>query len=339
MQSTGNELVLFIVLTVLLFMGLGIAMVIIMDHKARLPGGLTHNPFSIRGIHREHPVISFLTTAILFSIIAILLFELGVTLADRLGFFQDDDQSQLLQQLNEMRFTERMRHFHNEPEQNIVDRGKKQACFYCHGDYPHSKKQMVRTLLNMHTQFIGCMTCHVDDEKIPEQTYEFSWLNYSGIEVTGPPYGTSHDPDTGYLVATDDYYSKIVTHGGEGTDNRLLELTEDNPAIQEFAELASKGQLTDQDREGLKRRFHALIMDKGRKCSLCHMNEEKSYLPFKDLGFTDERIADLTNLDIIGVVEKYLEFHLPDLMKNDQPPPSEASMISTGETVAPSTEP
>jgi hypothetical protein len=46
-EDPGNALTFFIVLTVLLFMGLGVAMVVLMDHKARIPGGFVSNPFSI----------------------------------------------------------------------------------------------------------------------------------------------------------------------------------------------------------------------------------------------------------------------------------------------------
>lgn len=323
MQEPSNELILFIVLTVLLFMALGICMVVLMDHKARIPGGFVSNPFSIIGIHRDHPVISFLTTIILFAIIASLIFEISVTIAEEFGLLKEEKESELLLQLHEQRFTERMRHFHNVPEVNLVELGKKQACFYCHGDYPHSKKRMIRTLLNMHTQFIGCMTCHTDEKKIPETTYSLSWLNYSGIEVTGPPFGTSINEKTGLLVKTDDYYSKIVVYGGEGDENRLLELTEDNTEVQEFTKLVAEGKLSDKDREGLKRRFHMLVNGKGRKCSHCHTEEEKSYIPFRALGFSDQRISDLSNLNIVGVVEKYVEFHMPDLMKNDTQIPGE----------------
>ena len=328
MQEPSNELIIFIVLTVLLFMAFGVLMVILMDHKARLPGGFVSNPFSIKGMHRDHPVVAFITTIILFAIIASLIFEISVTIAEEFGLLKEEEESELLQQLDEQRFTERMRHFHNVPEVNLVELGKKQACFYCHGDYPHSKKQMIRTLLNMHTQFIGCMTCHTDEKKIPEATYSLKWLNYSGIEVTGPPFGSSIDEQTGLLVKTDDYYSKIVAYGGEGEENRLLELTEDNSEVKEFAKLAAEGKLSDKDREGLKRRFHAVIRDKGRKCSRCHTEEEKSYIPFRELGFSDQRISDLSNLNIVGVVEKYVEFHMPDLMKNDAQKSSEQPLTN-----------
>jgi hypothetical protein len=215
--------------------------------------------------------------------------------------------------------------------------GKKQACFYCHGDYPHDSQPMVRTLLNMHTQFIGCMTCHTDEDKIPEASYQFEWLNYSGIEVSGPHYGTSLNPNTGALVETDDFYSKIVVYTEEGAELRLLELVENNPDVQEFAKLASGGELSDEDREGLKRRFHTMVKDEGRKCSVCHTEEDESYLPFKKLGFDQQRISDLTNLNIIGVVDKYVEFHLPDLLKNgdveeDEKQPEDESLENEKQT-------
>ena len=332
MPELSNQLIFFIVVTVLLFMGLGIAMVVIMDHKARLPGDFRSHPFAIAGVRHDHPVISFLTTVILLGIIASLLFALGATLAERLGLVgEKQHKSALLQKLHEQRFTERMRHFHNEPEQNLVDLGKKQACFYCHGDYPHSKRRMVRTLLNMHTQFIGCTTCHADAEQIPESSYEFGWLNFSGIDVTGPPYGTSLESDTGFLVATDDFYSKIVVRVVEGEDKRLLELTEDNRDVQEFALLVSQDLLTDADREGIKRRFHTAIRSKGRFCSRCHTDESESYLPFRALGFSDQRITDLTNLNLIGIVEKYREFYLPELMKEtNQNPTTESPSDAAG---------
>jgi hypothetical protein len=335
-HELSNELIFFIVLTVLLFMGLGVAMIVIMDHKARLPGDFVSHPFAIAGVRHDHPVLSFLTTVILLAIIACLLFELVVTLIERTGVFAEEKKPQLLQKLHEQRFTEKMRHFHNVPKEDLIDLGKKQACFYCHGDYPHSKRRMVRTLLNMHTQFIGCMTCHTDAEKIPEDSYEFRWLNYSGIEVTGRPYGTDLEPDSGFLVATDDFYSKIVVSAGEGEQHRLLELTEDNPEVQEFALLASQEKLSDEDREGIKRRFHTLIRTKGRFCSRCHTQESESYLPLRALGFSEQRIVDLTNLNLVGIVEKYREFYLPELMKQSDQQPGASSPGGETEQFTPS---
>ena len=325
MNTVGPETIIFVVLTVILFVLLGIAMLVIVDHKAKIPGSFRNDPFSISGLRRGHPVISFLTALILLSIILALLFELTVAMTEFLGLTRDTEKPQLLQELSEQRFVEKMRHFHNEPKEDVFARGKKAVCFYCHGEYPHSKQRMVRTLLNMHTQFVGCMTCHTDPRKVPEDAYRFEWLNFSGIEVKGPHYGTSINPDTGFLVDTDDFYSKIVVYDTRGGQKKLLEITEQSPEVQEF--LAVQDQLSDQDKEALKKRFHTLVSPKGRFCSRCHTPEDESYLPFRQLGFSDQRVRDVTNLNLVGIVEKYREFYLPKLFESDLSLPDSKALV------------
>lgn len=315
MHESGDTLTVFIVISVLLFMLLGIAILIMIDHKAKIPGEFHNDPFSISGLRREHPGLSFLTAFILAIVILSLLFEISVAFGEKLGFFKEEEKPELLQTLKEHRFSEEMRHFHNVRIDDVVNKGKKQACFYCHGDYPHSKTRMIRTLLNMHTQFVGCMTCHTNEDKIPEDKYSFAWLNYSGIEVTGPHFGTSLNPETGFLVSTDDYFSKIVVYAETEDGKTLMEAIEDKPDVQEFLQV--KDQLSDADKEAMKKRIHKLVRRKGRFCDRCHASEEKSYLPFRELGFSEQRIFDVTNLNIIGVVKKYKKFHLPNLFKKE----------------------
>ena len=315
MHGLDTTTTVFIVLTVIFFMLFGIAILVVIDHKAKIPDSFHNDPFSISGMRRDHPMIGFLTTIILGSIIFALLFELTVAFGSKLGMFKEKEQPKILQKLSEQRFTEKMRHFHNEPEEDLINLGKKPVCFYCHGDYPHSKQRMIRTLLNMHTQFIGCMTCHNDPRKIDEKSLSFYWLNYSGITVKGPPFGTSIDRKTGFLVDTDNFYSKVVAYSSRSGKNELLEITEDTPDVKEFIQV--REQLTDKDREAVKKSFHKLVSPKGRFCTRCHTSEKKSYLPFRKLGFSDRRVSDLTNLNIVGIVQKYRQFYMPNLFKSN----------------------
>ena len=326
MHAISNQLITFIVLTVLLFILVGIVMLILIDHKSKIPGEFQHNPFSIIGVRREHPVLAFVTTFFLGAIIISLLLELGLVLGEHFGLFrQEAEKPELLKKISTQRFSERQRHFHNLPAENKVDLGKKPVCFQCHGDYPHSKKRMVRTLLNMHTQFVGCMTCHTDPRKVPEKNYTFRWLNYSGIEVNGPHFGTDVDPETGYLVETDDYYSKIVVYSSQNGTEELLEITEDNEDARDFLKI--KDTLSDEDKEAVKKRFHSLVMAKGRFCTRCHTDEEKSYLPFRQLGFSDQRVNDVTNLNIVGIVEKYRDFYIPNLFNEQKSLPDKDVLV------------
>jgi len=316
MQEVTGITVFFVVATVLLFVLLGIAILVIVDHKARIPGQFHNDPFSISGLRREHPGIAFLTTVILFSVIIVLLFEMTVTLGEHFGLFAEEEKPALLKTLHQQRYSERMRHFHNTLPEDLPNMGKKPVCFYCHGDFPHSKQRMIRTLLNMHTQFVGCITCHADPRKIDEDKLHFRWLNYSGIAVNGPPFGTSLDPETGNLVDTDDYYSKIVTYEVEDGEATLLEIPETSTHAKEFLQI--RDQLSDIDREAVKKSFHKLVSPKGRFCSRCHAPENEGYLPFRELGFSEQRIESLTNLNIIGIVQKYREFYMPNLFIGDK---------------------
>lgn len=306
---------IFIILAVLLFMLLGTAIIVVIDHKSKIPGQFKHDPFSIIGMRRDHPGIAFLTATILLGIILSLIFEITVAVGEHFGLFAEEEQPELIKRLGEQRFTERMRHFHNVPKIDKVNLGKKTVCMHCHGDYPHSKEKMVRSLLNMHTQFIGCVTCHVDEKKLAKAELSFDWLNFSGIEVTGAPFGTDIDPGTGSLIETDDYYSKIVVYKQQGNGRELMEITEDKPEAREYIEIHE--QLSEKDSEAIKKAFHKQIRPKGHLCTRCHVAEEKSFLPLRQLGFSDRRIDSITNLNIVGIVQKYKNFYMPNMFGRD----------------------
>ena len=96
MHEVGTQSTVIIVAAVVLFFLLGIAIVVIIDHKAKLPGGFTNNPFSLTGMRRDHPAIAFITAIILLSIIAVLLFELTIALSGLLGVDFKEEQPELL---------------------------------------------------------------------------------------------------------------------------------------------------------------------------------------------------------------------------------------------------
>ena len=320
MHGLDTTTTVFIILTVIFIMLLGVAILIIIDHKAKLElHTQSKDVFSISGIRRDHPLFGFMITIILFIIILALLFELTVAFSSKLGLLQETEQPTLVKKLAEQRFTEKKRHFHNEPEVDRVNMGKKPVCFYCHGDYPHFTLPMVRSLLNMHTQFLGCLTCHNDPRKIDEKSLSFDWLNYSGIEVTGPKFGTDIDPKTGFIYDTDDVYSKIVAYTSHDGSKRLLEITEDMPEVKEFTSMG--GKFTSRDREVFKKALHKYVSPKGRFCTRCHDGEKKSYLPFRKLGFSQQRVNELTNINIVGIVQKYKQFYMPQLFKYKEPLP------------------
>jgi hypothetical protein len=302
----------FIALAVVMFLLLAIAVLIIIDHKARIPGEIRQDLFGISGVRRNHPVWSWMVSSQLWLVIALLL---ASSVYSMIGHEEKPDAPKLVAKLDIERQKERIKHFHNLPKVDPLTLGKRPVCSSCHSDYPHSKRPMIRTLLNMHTQFVGCMTCHTDERKVPESSITLRWLNYSGIEVKGKPYGTDVDPASGFLLETDDYYSKIVAYTNLNGREALLEITEDAPEAQEFIKL--RNQLSDQDMGAIKKAFHSQVSPVGRFCSRCHTGEKESYMPFRALGFSDKRISAVTNVNIVGIVQKYKEFYIPTIFLDD----------------------
>ncbi len=278
MQVTMLTSTIITVVAVLLFVLMLILLLVIVDHKARIPGEERSDLFRITGIRRHHPVWSYLIGSVVLTIIGAVGFQLSASMLKHTPLYKPDDSSVLLEKLAAERATEKARHFHNSSTAMALE-GDKSVCYYCHGDFPHFEQRMVRTLLNMHTQFIGCMTCHADPEKIDEDLLKLKWLNYSGIEVSGPLFGTDYDPDTGFLVSTDDLYSKIVPYLQEGETEKLLEITENDPIAIDFVQVQEK--LQGQDRDLVKKGFHRNVSPKGRFCTKCHTEEEQEFHAFQ----------------------------------------------------------
>lgn len=312
--SYGNIIIATAVVVVVLFM---IMIVVVIDHKARIPGRIRDDLFHITGIRRSHPVWSYLIGSFLLIVILGVAIELVATVWNYIPTQDKNKPSELLTSLKEKSVLEENRHFHN-PANNLALEGKKSVCYYCHGDFPHFQKPMIRTLLNMHTQFIGCMTCHSDPDKADENAITLKWVNFSGIDVKGSHFGIDYDEETGYLIETDDFYSKIVAFLRTDGKEHLLEITEDDPIAIDFVTVQAN--LEGQQRESVKKSLHRMVRPKGRFCTKCHTQIENSYVPFKNLGFSDARIYDLTNMNIIGLVEKYKEFYMPNLMNRDIEP-------------------
>ncbi len=299
MHPAGTTSTVIIVAAVLLFFLVGVAMMVIMDHKARLPGGFTRDPFTIHGMRRDHPVIAFLTAVILLSIIVVLIIELAVTAASHLGMLRGG-QAAAGGEASAAKPSQGLRRFHQTPGPALATGAKHNACFTCHGDFPHAKERMVSNLLNMHSQFTGCMTCHLDPKEVAESEVVLRWLNYSGIDVQGPPFGTDVNPATGLLVQTDDYYSRIVPYRKGASGELLLERLE------------------------MRRQYHRAVSFKGPACDRCHTDAEKSLIPYRALGFSEQRVRDLTSLNLVGLVDKYEKFYFP-AMRGEAPPPPKGS--------------
>ena len=204
-------------------------------------------------------------------------------------------------------------HFHNWLEEEMPVNPNPALCFVCHGSYPHANAKMTRSILNMHVIFCACETCHFRFDPKEAGKYGFRW--YDGtpdIQASQRHYGTKYDPVTGRVLMESKMVNFKITPFlmWEGK-YYMINLRQDAPEAQEY--LAKKGTYTPEEQAAIKTRIHANIETKGRECGECHSVD--GVIPFRRLGFDEERVKDLTGLNIVGMVQKYQKFYIPDIFK------------------------
>jgi len=220
-------------------------------------------------------------------------------------------RSEILDEARRLEEFESHRHFHNiaaEPPQ--LPENLRPVCFICHSDLPHSKNKRTRALMNIHTQFFVCETCHIKEK--PGTAIVYKWYNPLDANPPGPFYGTSYDPESGSLSLGKDLISKIAPYFKSEKDDKIWPAiqTQDAPLARDFMKV--RQQLNPQQREGIKNKFHENIKPKGHDCNNCHT--EKSILDFEQLGFVENRIANLKRLVVVDMIRKYDKWYLPELV-------------------------
>ena len=230
------------------------------------------------------------------------------TTLERLRSEQTDamSKSALVQEFNEQRIRQLHQRFHHLPDEPEIDPPHLSQCLMCHSLLPHSKNEKIRVMMNMHSDFLNCETCHYKKDR---ETITYIWYNM-GIdnEVTrGDNFGTSYDPVTGMLQGTENHISKITPVRTVEGEKVILFMPQSDPVARDYLTVQDK--MSPGQREVAKQKFHGEIDGKGWTCRECH--KEKGILNLHDLGFSDRRIQEIENLEIVGLFEKYEVFHLP----------------------------
>ncbi len=179
---------------------------------------------------------------------------------------------------------------------------KNNYCITCHGDMPHDKVKELRAFGNMHASFIGCQTCHVKlagDRK----TGVFKWYDRTTGNIVASPVKQGTHPGT--------YNAKIIPF--ERVDGKLERI--DTPERVEFARDYSENEkvLTDLQKSKAKTIIHKVVSKKPYICQDCH-RQEASLLPFKALGYPQERINVIISTEVVGMINKYTEFYMPRIL-------------------------
>ncbi len=265
----------------------------------------------------EHPrivlIIGFIFKIITLSVLIGVLYHLTfaphgpAVLRPLKTKIEERDRSAILEEVKRQEEYEIHRHFHNIVEYPQLPENVSPVCYICHSDYPHSKSKKIRALLNMHTQFFVCETCHIEEKKGMEIVYK--WYNPLDADPQGPFFGTSYDAETGNLVEVEDKFSKIAAYFKKDDTLESTIQKQDAPLALDYMKVRDR--LTPEQRDNVKKKFHVHIKPKGHECKKCH--SKKGILDFRKLGFAENRVVDLEQLNITGMITKYEKFYIPKL--------------------------
>ncbi len=268
---------------------------------------------------RNHPLISYPIGAVFIVLTAVvfvgIVYHLTVShhgpqlLKPLIDFYQERNRSEILIEARRQVELKSHERFHHETEYQTLPENMRPVCYICHSDFPHSKNREIRSLLNMHTQFIVCETCHIDKGRDAGVVYQ--WYNPTEKKPKGPFLGTHYDPESNEWGLVEDVTSKIAPFAREKGVLAPLIRTQDAPLARDFVKVRDK--LTPEERDGVKNQFHEHIKPKGFLCTSCHTTEADGIFDFKTLGFTAGREEALRNLKIQSELTQSKEVDLPSL--------------------------
>jgi hypothetical protein len=169
-------------------------------------------------------------------------------------------------------------------------------CITCHGTLPHSKEEKIRSMLNFHTNFMSCTVCHVRKDP-QERDFFYEWVDRQTGRMTMSVEG-----------AFGQYPAKIFPVKISSTGQPEIYHPVSEKAAEEFLEL--KDQFTPDQMAQAKIKLHERLTQKPVLCQDCHKKD--GYFDFKKLGFPQNRIDSLTSNEVVGMIQKYETFYMPE---------------------------
>lgn len=190
-------------------------------------------------------------------------------------------------------------HFHHVGNQAYHD--EINLCIKCHGDIPHDKNKSIRAFLNMHSDFLSCEVCHIRLDK----DKKFIWYSKTdGKEIANVKIEAYLSNSEYKLLPLEYVDGKYIRYDSDSKRN----------FVEEFRKIISTIS-ADKKSQGLKL-IHRNVNKEPVKCDECHSPTEKQcYLPLSEIGYKKERIAQILSNEVVGMVNKYKEFYIPNFLK------------------------
>jgi len=199
-----------------------------------------------------------------------------------------------------------------------IQKDQASICVRCHGNVPHDQSKEIRSFLNMHTFYLACETCHARPAE-DEPAFTFRWYDKDSGKVVDNPSAlvkieegfTSLQEKRLYPIYGD-YGAKVAPGIMKNGEISLLH----GPNEMAFAEryITEQERLEPEQKSQMKRIIHRKISEEPAQCTDCH-REQDNYIPFAELGYPPTRLRELTNVAVVGMIQKYKQFYIPNFLK------------------------
>ena len=180
-----------------------------------------------------------------------------------------------------------LENFHYYPEVAFIEQKYRSNCLICHSPLPHNNDIKWRAFLNMHGNFIACQTCHTAG----------AVDNYHWYDIEREAVAEVLLPDIPLMaVQLVGFNASQPAFTGQTAPGFLSQLTAEIKA-----DRAKQDQLCQSN--------YRQELESALACEKCHSQE--SVIDWSKLGYSEERVLELTTLSTLSVYQKYDEFYIP----------------------------
>ena len=195
-----------------------------------------------------------------------------------------------------------------------IQEDRASTCVRCHGNVPHDESKEIRSFLNMHTFYLACETCHSQPDK-GEPPFEYRWSKKDTGELVGNPKALIQIEEGFETMQQKRQYPIYGNYGAKVAplaNGELLHGAKEMNFVERF--LSEQEKLKPEKKSQMKLVIHRKVSKEPIECKNCHQ-ETGYYIPYDKLGYPPTRMRELTNTAVVGMIDKYKEFYIPNFLE------------------------
>jgi hypothetical protein len=202
-------------------------------------------------------------------------------------------------------------HFHLLTEDMKIEVWENRStCIICHSPYPHGKNLKATAVMNLHTEFMTCHSCHV---KVSEpEGIRFGWVSPEGLKPKKESYEVPTMAVSEFIAQKGKPFAKLTPF--RKVQGVWKPITSEKDVDSAINYMEDRENNLPEVNKAIEDRLHqGTELKEFIRCSRCH--SAGGLLNFRELGFEPERIQQLQKMEIGGILTSYDTFYFPKLFE------------------------